>query len=379
MPLAAMPNIGLASLAGNRIVYPHATPEYFAEFAAHARELGACVIGGCCGTTPSEIAAIASAVKEERAPTEPFVIAGQRIAARPQGKPTETRLARDLREGTWIVSVQIDPPLGGDYTGLVEMSRTIKESGKAGFVDINDNATGRAAMSGMVMAAAIERHVGIETIPHLTARDYSVLGLEGLLLGGHAEGVRNVLAVTGDPAEVGDYPGARGIWEVDSIGLVKLMAALNRGQNYVGKAIDAPTSFFIGVAVNPTADDLDLEVERYRQKIAEGAHFAMTQILYDMGYYDAFWERFGGPSPIPVLIGLFPLSTYRLALTLHNEVPGIIVPDELQAAMRDAGPDASAVGMEHASELYRHARDRAAGVYVATPFRRPLAALDVLA
>jgi methionine synthase I (cobalamin-dependent)/5,10-methylenetetrahydrofolate reductase len=376
--LAAMPNIGLASMAGNRIVYPHATPDYFAEFAAHARELGARIIGGCCGTTPTEIAAIAAAVKEERPPTAPFVVAERQLAAQPQGAPEETRLARDLREGNWVASIQIDPPLGGDYTGLLEMVETIRDSRKAGFVDINDNATGRAAMSGMVMAAAIERHAGMETIPHLTARDYSVLGLEGLLLGGHAEGVRNVLAVTGDPAEVGDYPGARGIWEVDSIGLVRLMAALNRGENYVGKAIDAPTSFFIGVAVNPTADDLELEVERYRRKIDEGAQFAMTQILYDLRYFDEFFERFGGPSPIPVLIGLFPLSTYRLALRLHNEVPGIVVPDELQEAMRDAGPEAAAVGMEHASELYRQAQDKAAGVYVATPFRRPLAALDVL-
>jgi homocysteine S-methyltransferase len=336
------------------------------------------VIGGCCGTTPAEIAAIAAAVREERAPTAPFVVTEQRLAALPQGEREETRLARDLREGTWVVSIQIDPPLGGDYSGLLEMARTIKDSGKAAFVDINDNATGRAAMSGMVMAAAIERNVGIETIPHLTARDYSVLGLEALLLGGHAEGVRNVLAVTGDPAEVGDYPGARGIWEVDAIGLVRLMAALNRGENYVGKAIDAPTSFFIGAAVNPTADDLDLEVDRFRRKVAEGAHFAMTQILYDLAYFDDFFERFGGPSPIPVLIGLFPLSTYRLALRLHNEVPGIVVPDELQQVMRDAGPEAAAVGIEHASALYRQARERAAGVYVATPFRRPLAALDVL-
>jgi methionine synthase / methylenetetrahydrofolate reductase (NADH) len=132
------------------------------------------------------------------------------------------------------------------------------------------------------------------------------------------------------------------------------------------------------VAVNPTADDLDLEVERYRRKIEEGAHFAMTQILYDLDYYDAFLDRLGEPSPIPVLIGLFPLSTHRLALRLHNEVPGIVVPDDLQRAMRNAGPDAAALGMEHASALYGQARARAAGVYVATPFRRPLAALDVL-
>ena len=380
LPLAALPNLGLASLAGGRIIYPHATPEYFAEFAAQARSLGARLIGGCCGTTPVEIEAIRAAVDAGREPTASFEIAEHELAvAAVTSERGETQLARDLREGRFVVSVQIDPPLGGDYTGLLEITRAIRDSGRAAYVDINDNATATAKLSGMMMAAAIERDVGIETIPHLTTRDYSIMGLESLLLGGHAEGVRNVLAVTGDPPEVGDYPGASGVYEVDAIGLTHLMARMNTGEDFKGKPIDAPTSFFIGVAVNPTADDLELELDRYRRKIAAGAQFAMTQLLYDLRYYDDFFERFGGPSPIPVLIGTLPLSTYRLALRLHNEVPGIIVPDALQEAMRDAGPDAAKVGGEHARELLAAARDRAAGVYVATPFRRPLAALEVIA
>ncbi len=379
LPLAALPNLGLASLAGGRIIYPHATPEYFAEFAAQARSLGAKLIGGCCGTTPVEIGAIRAAVDAGREPTAPFEVAERELAvAAVAPERAETQLARDFREGRFVVSIQIDPPLGGDYTGLLEMAGTIKDSGKAAYVDINDNATATAKLSGMMMAAAIERMVGIETIPHLTARDYSIMGLESLLLGGHAEGVRNVLAVTGDPPEVGDYPGASGVYEVDAIGLTQLIARLNAGEDFKGRPIDAPTSFFIGVAVNPTADDLDLEVERYRRKIEAGAHFAMTQLLYDLRYYDDFFERFGGLSPIPVLIGTLPLSTYRLALRLHNEVPGIVVPEPLQLAMRDAGPDAAKIGAEHARELLAAARERAAGVYVATPFRRPLAALDVI-
>ena len=380
LSLAALPNLGLASLAGGRIIYPHATPEYFAEFAAQARSLGARLIGGCCGTTPVEIEAIRAAVDAGREPTASFEIAEHELAvAAVTSERGETQLARDLREGRFVVSIQIDPPLGGDYTGLLEMTRAIKDSGRAAYVDINDNATATAKLSGMMMAAAIERDVGIETIPHLTTRDYSIMGLESLLLGGHAEGVRNVLAVTGDPPEVGDYPGASGVYEVDAIGLTHLMARMNAGEDFKGKPIDAPTSFFIGVAVNPTADDLELELDRYRRKIAAGAQFAMTQLLYDLRYYDDFFERFGGPSPIPVLIGTLPLSTYRLALRLHNEVPGIIVPEVLQEAMRDAGPDAAKVGGEHARELLAAARDRAAGVYVATPFRRPLAALEVIA
>ena len=137
----------------------------------------------------------------------------------------------------------------------------------------------------------------METIPHLTTRDYTIMGLEAILFGAHAEGVRNVLAVTGDPPEVGDYPGSSGIFEIDAIGLTRLMSQLNRGEDFNGRPIDAPTSFYIGVAVNPTADDLDLELERYRQKVEAGAHYAMTQLVFDLDHLDRFFDRFGGPPP----------------------------------------------------------------------------------
>ncbi len=271
-PLAALPNIGLASLAGGRVIYPHATPEYFAEFAAHARELGAKIVGGCCGTTPAEISAIRSAVEEERKPSAPLDFEERELVVALGEEQVETGLARALREGEWVVSVQLDPPLGGNIGGLVELSQALKDSGRVGFVDVNDNAGARAGMNAIMFSSAIERATGIETIPHLTTRDYTVMGLEAMLFGAHAEGVRNVLAVTGDPPEVGDYPGSSGIFEIDAIGLTELMARLNRGEDYNGRPIDAPTSFFIGVAVNPTADDLDLELDRFRQKVEKGAH-----------------------------------------------------------------------------------------------------------
>src|SRR5919108_480619 len=165
----------------------------------------------------------------------------------------ETQLARALRDGEWIVSAQLDPPLGSNVGGLIEVARALKESGQVGFVDLNDNAGARAGMSAVMASAAIERAVGIETIPHLTTRDTTVMGLESVLFGAQAEGIRNILAVTGDPPEVGDYPGSKGIYEIDSIGLARLMASLNRGEDVNGRPIDAPTSFFIGVAVNPSA------------------------------------------------------------------------------------------------------------------------------
>jgi methionine synthase / methylenetetrahydrofolate reductase(NADPH) len=377
-PLAALPNVGLASLAGGRVIYPHATPEYFAEFAAHARDLGAKVIGGCCGTTPAEIAAIRSAVEEERKPRAPLVFDERELVVSLGEEQRETGLARALRENDWVVSVQLDPPLGGNSAGLVEVARLLKESGKVGWVDINDNATARAGMSSLMISGAVEREAGMETIPHLTTRDWSVMGLESMLLGAHAEGVRNILAITGDPPEVGDYPGSRGVYEIDSIGLTQLMTNLNRGEDFNGRPIDAPTSFVQGVAVNPTPDDLDFELDRFRQKVAAGAKYAITQVLYDVEYFDRFTELLGGSWPIPVLIEVLPLTSYRLALRLHNEVPGIFVPEPLQEELRDAGSDAAEIGFERARELIAAARGRAAGVCLVAPFRSPLRVLELL-
>jgi homocysteine S-methyltransferase len=190
--------------------------------------------------------------------------------------------------------------------------------------------------------------------------------------------VRNVLAVTGDPPEAGDYPGAGGVYQVDSIGLSRLVSQLNRGEDVNGRSIDAPTSFYLGVAVNPSADDLELELERFHAKLEAGARFAMTQVLFDLDYLDRFLQRLGGASPIPLLVGLWPLWSHQLALRVHNEVPGILVPDAVQRALERAGAGAAEEGMRIARELYADVRALAAGVYVVAPFRRPLAALGIL-
>jgi methionine synthase I (cobalamin-dependent)/5,10-methylenetetrahydrofolate reductase len=377
-PLAALPNIGLASLSGGRVIYPHATPEYFAEFAAHARDLGARVIGGCCGTTPTEIAAIREALDEERAPRAPLVFGERELVVSLGEEQRETGLERALRDGEWVVTVQLDPPLGGSNAGMLEVARGLAESGRVGFVDINDNATARVGINSLMSAVAIERASAVETIPHLTPRDMTLMGLQSALLGAHAEGVRNILSVTGDPPEVGDYAGSQGVYQVDSIGLTELIARLNRGEDWNGRAIDAPTSFFVGVAVNPTADEPDVELDRFHRKVEAGARFAITQIVFDVEHFDRFTERLGGSWPIPVLIEVFPLTSYRLALRLHNEVPGIVVPESLQAELEQAGPDAAALGFERAREVIAASRERAAGVCVVAPFRQPLRVLELL-
>lgn len=378
LPLAVMPNIGLASLAGSRVVFPHATPAYFGEFTAHAVELGARIVGGCCGCTPAQITAIRQAVDEHRQPEAPLVVRERELADAPAEPGVETLLERKLAAREFVVSVEIDPPRGANPQAMLDVARALKDSGKVDVVDVNDNPRARARMSGVMASVAIERRVGIETIPHLTPRDSSIGGLESTLLGAHAEGIRNVLAVTGDPPEAGDYPGARGVYEVDSIGLARIVRQLNAGEDFNGAEIEAPTSFFLGVAVNPAADDLDDELSRFEQKLEEGARFAMTQALFDVEFLDRFVERLGGTPPIPMLVGVFYVRTYQLALRLHNEVPGIVVPDGVLKRLRDAGNRANEVGLELARELLEAARERAAGVYVIPPFRQPLAALDVL-
>jgi methionine synthase I (cobalamin-dependent)/5,10-methylenetetrahydrofolate reductase len=376
-PLAALPNVGLATISGSRISFPHATPEYFAEFAARARALGAQVIGGCCGTTPAQIAAIRAAIDENRvAQPSPRAREREHVVA-PVSAEEPTELARMLAAGEFVVSVQLDPPLGGSAAGLIDAARRIKESGAAQFVDVNDNPRARARMSGVMASVAIQRVAGIEVIPHLTPRDSTLSGLESTLLGAHAEGVRNVLAVTGDAPEAGDYPGTGSVYDVDAVGLVELITRLNEGTDFHGRAIDAPTSFFPGVAVNPTADDLGLEAERFAQKVEAGARFAMTQILFDLSALDSFVERIGG-SPVPLLVGVWPIRSLELAVRVHNETPGIVVPEHVQERYRRAGAAAADVGSELVRELVAGVRERAAGVYVVAPFRRPLGVLDLL-
>ena len=377
IPLTAQPNVGLPARSGGRLVYPNATPDYFAEFAAQARNLGAGIIGGCCGTFPAQISAIRAALEEGREPRVALHVIERDVVTTAVPMATQTRLQTRLEAGEWVVSVELDPPKGTNMESMLGVSARLQASGAVHVVDLNDNPMARARLSALMAAVAIERTVGLETIPHVTPRDSSVMGLQSQLLGAHAEGVRNILAVTGDPPHVGDYPGSSGVYDVDAIGLTNLVSHLNRGEDFTGKAIDAPTAFYVGVAVNPSADDLDVEIDRFRQKVDAGARFAMTQALFDLTFLDRFLDRIGDP-PIPLLVGIWPLTSYQLAFRIHNEVPGIIIPEPIQQRLADAGAGARAVGFELARELVEGSRSRAAGIYVIPPFKEPDAALELL-
>jgi len=378
--VSGMPNAGFPKREGDRIVYPKSSPEYFALFAREAAALGVRILGGCCGTTPAHIRAMAEAVKSLR-PVKATASTKVQAAAKPAPlleREPESKFWKKLQKNEFAVCVEIDPPKGIALDRVYEQVDKIMASGKVDAIDINSGAMARVGMDALITAGALEAR-GVETVPHLTTRDYNIIGLQAMLLGAWTVGgVRNVLAITGDPPSVGDYPETSGVYEVDSVGLVKVLHRLNRGTDWAGKTLGGATNFAIGVAVNPVADDLDSEIERFQAKIDAGAHFAMTQPLFDPEHWYAFVKKLGGKPPIPVLIGIWPLNSYKQALRLNNEVPGIVIPQPLLKSLEAAGASARDRGFECAREMLTWSRTELAGAYLIPPFKRYEEVLDIL-
>ncbi len=378
--ISGMPNAGFPKREGDRIVYPKSSPEYFALFAREAAALGVRILGGCCGTTPAHIRAMAEAVKALR-PVKTAAVAHIEAVIKPVPvleREPESKFWKKLQKNEFAVCVEIDPPKGIALDRVYEQVDKIMASRKVDAIDINSGAMARVGMDALITAGALEAR-GVETVPHLTTRDYNIIGLQAMLLGAWTVGgVRNVLAITGDPPSVGDYPETSGVYEVDSVGLVKVLHRLNQGTDWAGKTLGGATNFAIGVAVNPVADDLEGEIERFRAKIEAGAHFAMTQPLFDPEHWYAFLKKIGGKPPIPVLIGIWPLNSYKQALRLNNEVPGIVIPQPLLKSLEAAGAAARDKGFECAREMLAWSRTEMAGAYIIPPFKRYEEVLDIL-
>jgi methionine synthase / methylenetetrahydrofolate reductase(NADPH) len=379
--ISGMPNAGFPKREGDRIVYPKSSPEYFALFAREAAEAGVRILGGCCGTTPAHVKAMADAVKSLRPVKTHATGATVETAVKPAPvaeRAPESKLWKNIQAGKFQISVEIDPPKGIALERVYEQVDKIMASGKVDAIDINSGAMARVGMDALVVAGALEAR-GVETIPHLTTRDQNIIGLQAALLGAWTVGgVRNVLAITGDPPSVGDYPETSGVYEVDSVGLVKVLHRLNQGTDWSGKTLGGATNFTIGVAVNPVADDLDNEIERFHAKIEAGAHFAMTQPLFDPEHWQTFAKKLGGNPPIPILIGIWPLNSYKQALRLNNEVPGIIIPEPLLKSLAAAGNSARDHGFAVAKEMLDWARAELSGAYLIPPFKRTEEILDIL-
>ena len=378
-PLAAQPNAGWPTERHNRVFYP-STPDYMAEYARRmVEELNIAIVGGCCGTTPQHIAAMHGALQDlnPAATLNLEVSDHEEPAAHAVPQPTEsTQLGRMLANGEFVTSVEIDPPKGHNPRRCLEGALHMREAG-VNFINVADSPMARVRMSALPMCTLITQQTGMETILHFTTRDRSLMGLQSDLLGAHALGVRNILALKGDPPALGAYPGTSGVFDVDTIGLVKVIAGMNQGVDTAGNDLGSPTNFLIGVALNINADDPAWEIDRLHQKIAAGAHFAMTQIAYDTEGLHRFLDQLG-PVPIPIILGLLPVQSYRHASFLHNEVPGITLTEEALERMKEAGANGRAVGVQLSQELLLAARDRIDGVYIMPSFGRYEIAAEVL-
>ena len=367
VPLSAQPNAGRPREVEGRNIYL-SSPEYMASYARRFINQGVRLVGGCCGTTPEHIRHIKAAVRG-LTPANTAVSVGAVRDSRPVpveavARPEKSRMANTLARGAFMVSVELLPPRGYQSDKLVEQARQLRIHG-VDLVSIPDGPRASARMSALAAALLVQQQAGVETILHYACRDRNLLGMQSDLLGAHSMGVRNVLLITGDPPNVGDYPDATAVFDVDSIGLTNVVSRLNRGLDIGGQAIGPPTSFHIGVAANPGALNLDDEFRRFEYKVEAGAEFAVTQPVFDAEELSTFLRRIADVR-IPIVAGIMPLDSLRHAEYMANEVPGVRVPTAVMDRMRraDSAGRAAAEGLAIASELVEAIRPCVQGIQI---------------
>ncbi|HUN64756.1 MAG TPA: bifunctional homocysteine S-methyltransferase/methylenetetrahydrofolate reductase [Bacteroidota bacterium] len=371
--LTAQPAAGIPTLLNGRSIY-HTTPDYLAAYARELVESGVTLIGACCGSTPAHIAAIARAVKGLKvgSVSPPSVTVAEKKPAvaeqRYYVEPARWSKFRNNIGKKLLVTVELDIPRGVDMSTVLEGAQFCYER-RIDAVNITEGARARLRMSSVAISSLVEQRVGIETIMHRATRDHNLIGLQAEVLGAYALGIRNILVVTGDPAGIGDYPQANSVYDVDAVGLIRAVASMNLGTDIMGNDIGAPTSFCIACAVNPSADNLDAEIEKLERKVAAGVHIAFSQPLFEMKTLETFLRR-TEHLKLPLMLGIIPLRSYKHADFLHNEVPGMRIPEKIRDGLRSAGADAAGLGVRTAQEFLREARHAVSGVYIMPPFRK---------
>ena len=393
LPVLAVPNAGLPRRIDERLVYV-STPEYFGVHARRMFKLGVKLVGGCCGTTPEHVKRIAAAARmagsasegEVRPePTGSFEIpSGEREPRSVPGAASavpfaeKSELARKIAEKKFVVSVEVNPPVGLDPGRAVEAARMLKRGG-VDVVNIADGARAQARMMNLALAVRLQREVGVEVILHVCGRDRNLLASLAHLLGASDLGIKNLVIITGDPPKMGDFPDATAVYDLDSIGLLKLAARLNHGIDPGGKPLGGVTRFVLATGAEPAALNYERELGRLAQKKAAGAELVMTQPVYDPAVLERFLTDIE-PLGLPVLVGLLPLASHRNAEFLHNEVPGMAVPEPVRERMRKAGagPSARAEGVAIAREMLAIVRGRVAGAYIMPPLELYELALQVI-
>ena len=384
LPLSAQPNAGLPRAVADRKIYL-ASPEYMAQYARRMIEAGARFVGGCCGTGPEHIRSVRALVGGQRPPST-RVRPGSH--AEPHATPIQPDVplgersawGRKIAEGSFVTSIEVTPPRGWDAEDLLGQCRRIQAAG-ADTVNVLDHPHAHARMSALPAAMLIEREVGIETIVHYPCRDRNMTRMISDLLGAAAAGLHNLLLVTGRPPTTGPYPDSTASLDIDSIGLTNVVHGLNRGVDPGGNAIGVPTRFVIGARVNQVAVDQDREAGRLKWKVDAGVDFVITQPVFDAGRLHAFLERVPDVS-IPVVASLRPLTSLREAEFLHNEVPGVHIPEEIMNRMADAERDgeeaARTEGVKVALGVFESIRDSIAGAHVHVPDGNLDGALEIL-
>ncbi len=391
VPIAAAPNAGLPRRVDERLVYV-STPEYFGVYARRMLKVGVTLVGGCCGTTPEHVRRIASAVRMMQTKSDasdsvppsgffPDVATDQHPMSAHAVTPVPVKERSQLGANIgrkFIVSVEVNPPIGLDTSRAIAAAKMLK-SGGVNVINIADGARAQARMSNLVMAARIEREVGIETILHVCGRDRNLLGTLAHLLGAHDLGLRNLVVITGDPPKMGDFPDATPVYDLDSIGILKLATRLNHGVDPAGKPLGGGTKFVLATGAEPASLNYDREIARLQEKKNAGAELVMTQPVYDPQVLVRFLKDIESLN-LPILLGLLPLASFRNAEFLHNEVPGMRIPDSVRERMRKAGSGEAArqEGVKIAREMLGAVHDKVAGVYVMPPLERYELALEVV-
>lgn len=382
IPLSMQPNAGLPQRVEGRLIYL-ATPEYLAEYAKRLIQSGANIVGACCGSTPAHIRAIKSAVKALQPVKELYLeVSSEEI--KDKEKKTEslveppTNFYQKIKEGKFVISIEIDPPNGTNPTKAIEAAKICKLH-NIDAVNIADGPRASARMSPLSLAVLFQREVGIEPILHYCCRDRNILGMQSDLLGAFSLGLHNILIITGDPPKLGAYPYATAVFDVDAIGLMRIVSNLNMGLDLAGNPIGAPTSFFAGVGVNPGAINFDEEIERFEKKVAAGAKYAMTQPVFDLRLFEKFIKRVEH-CRIPLLVGILTLASSRNAEFLHNEVPGMQIPDSIRERIKNvsSGEGQKLEGIKIAQEQLKELAPMSQGTYIMPPFNKVESAIKVL-
>jgi methionine synthase / methylenetetrahydrofolate reductase(NADPH) len=374
LPVSVQPNAGVPQNVGGRNIYM-TSPEYIAEYAKRFILSGANIVGGCCGTNPEHIKAIRRAVhalqpskRMDMTSAELKVTAPETITVVPTTE--KSRVSHKLATKQFVTMVELVSPKGVSPQAQVQKARKLHHFG-IDAINIPDGPRASARMSALALATIIQREVGIEPVLHFACRDRNVIGMQSDLLGAWALGLRNILAITGDPPKLGNYPNATAVFDVDAIGLTNIITRLNHGLDLAGNPIGEPTGFSVGVGVNPGAINLDEELRRLDWKIEAGAEYMITQPVFDVRILERFLRKIERVH-IPLLCGIWPLVSYRNAEFMNNEVPGASVPPEILDRMRKTTTKEEGFreGVAIAKETYEHVRNHVAGVQLSAPLGR---------